>query len=65
MSYMFYGCESFNQDLNKWNICNVINMECMFVSCTNFNGDIRNWNIDNIEKNDLLRACHRFNQDLS
>ena len=41
MSYMF-AWSSFNGDVSKWNISNVINMSYMF-NYSNFRGDISNW----------------------
>ena len=34
---MFWGAESFNQPLNKWNVSNVTNMNYMFEDATSFN----------------------------
>jgi len=34
---MFYYAESFNQELNNWNVSNVTNMEFMFSYSKNFN----------------------------
>ena len=33
MSYMFYGCISFESDLSNWNVSNVKNMTGMFYEC--------------------------------
>ena len=41
---MFYG-SVFTNDISKWNVSNVKNMNCMFALCK-FNGDISNWKLD-------------------
>ena len=33
MSFMFYICESFNQDISMWDVSNVNKMEDMFYKC--------------------------------
>ena len=33
MSFMFGNCESFNQDISKWNVLNVTNARSMFYNC--------------------------------
>ena len=43
---MFYGAESFNQPLYKWNVINVKLMSFMFKNAVNFNQDLNNWNLN-------------------
>ena len=45
MSYMFYKCESFDKDISRWDVSNVINMSNMFFDCKSFNQDLSNWNV--------------------
>lgn len=45
---MFSGAKVFNQDVSKWNVSKVINMEKMFLGAKIFNGDISSWNISNV-----------------
>ena len=33
MIWMFYGCESFNQDISNWNVSNVKNSRKIFYNC--------------------------------
>ena len=33
MSYMFYNCSKFNQDISKWDVSNIINKDKMFDDC--------------------------------
>ena len=53
MSYMFYGCTSFNQSLNNWNVSQVTNMSGMFVGCTSFNQDLGMWKLERCQGLDL------------
>ena len=46
---MFYGCESFNQPLNDWNVSNVTDMDYMFDGCELFNQDISNWDVSKVD----------------
>ncbi len=50
MSYMFYGCTSFNQPLNNWNVSNVQNMSDMFSGCSAFNQDLGMWKLEKCER---------------
>ena len=37
MSFMFYGCATFNQPLNSWDVSSVENTESMFNGARAFN----------------------------
>ena len=66
MSYTFYKCSSFNQDLSSWNVSNMTNMECMFLGCSSFNQDLSRWNVSNVTNMEyMFSGCSAFNQDLS
>ena len=55
-----------NPDISKWDVSNVINMNCMFAHCYNFNCDISKWDVSNvINMNCMFLKCKNFNQDLS
>ena len=45
MTYMFYGCASFNQPLSRWDISSVTTMVCMFYRCTSFVQPMGQWNV--------------------
>jgi len=45
MNYMFNGCLSFNQPLNKWDISNVSEMILMFRFADSFNQPLDSWNL--------------------
>ena len=40
----------FNQDISKWDVGNVINMENMFINNYTFSQDLSKWNISNLKK---------------
>ena len=46
---MFQGATSFNQDISKWDVSNVENMDYMFSGATSFNQDISNWDVSNVK----------------
>ena len=48
MRGMFYGANSFNGDLSKWNVSNVTNMRSMFYAAKSFNRDLSKWNVSNV-----------------
>ena len=51
---MFYGCESFNQDISSWDVSNVKDMSYMFYGCKLFNQDISNWDVSNVSNKELI-----------
>jgi len=62
---MFYGCHSFNQPLNSWDVSKVTDMSAMFRSCTSFNQPLNNWDVSKVTGMSLMfRGCTSFNQDL-
>lgn len=44
MSDMFFDAESFNQNLNDWNVSSVKNMRGMFFRAKSFNQSLDKWN---------------------
>ena len=66
LSYMFYSCSSFNQDLSSWNVSNVTDMRGMFDGCRAFNQDLSSWNVSNVtDMGYMFYGCSAFNQDIS
>lgn len=49
MQGMFLYADSFNQDISKWNVSNVINMNNMFDNAKSFNQNINSWNVSKVE----------------
>ena len=75
MSNMFYGCTSFNQPLNNWNVSQVTDMSGMFYGCTSFNQPLNNWDVSQVQKMSdmgyfykkygMFSGCTSFNQPLN
>jgi surface protein len=77
MSYMFAGCETFDQDISHWNVSNVTDMSHMFDGCTLFEfdspfGDIDDkpiivrWKVSNVTNMDsMFYNCHSLDVDIS
>ena len=62
----FRHCESFNQNIDTWNVSNITNMSGMFYGCTNFNQNINNWNVSNVTNMyGMFFGCTNFNQPLN
>jgi surface protein len=63
---MFDGASSFNQDISKWNVSNITDMECMFCRASAFNQDISKWDVSCvIDMNSIFWKASSFNQDIS
>ncbi|EJF4586716.1 BspA family leucine-rich repeat surface protein [Campylobacter coli] len=57
MSGMFWNCESFNQNIRKWNIKKVWDMSYMFKYCKLFNQDLSSWNTKRIRTYNMFSRC--------
>ena len=65
MSYMFFGADIFNQDINDWDTSNITNMQRTF-SQTNFNKSLDNWDTSNVTNMyGMFFGSEYFNQDLN
>ena len=65
MSYLFEKID-FNGDIFRWDVSNVIDMNCMFGECTHFNGDISKWDVSNVkDMKYMFYWCGSFNKDIS
>ena len=40
--------QSFNQDLNSWDVSNVTTMDRMFMNSHAFNGNISSWDVSSV-----------------
>ena len=47
MSYLFSNLK-FNEDISKWNVSNVTNMNRMFRSTKSFNQPLNDWDVSNV-----------------
>ena len=65
MESMFYGVNSFNEDIGGWNVSSVTNMRTMFASVYTFNQDIGAWNVSSVTNMKAMFGNVRiFNQDI-
>ena len=48
MSYLFCDIHCFNQDISRWVVSNVENMNYMFMACYNFNKPLNNWDVSSV-----------------
>ena len=46
---MFSGATSFNGDISRWNVSNVVNMDHTFCGATSFTGDLSSWDVGQVE----------------
>ncbi len=61
--HMFEGVNTFNTNMNDWNVSNVTNMYGMFRRA-NFNQDISNWDVSNVTDMSHMFYATPFNQDI-
>lgn len=59
-----FAHSSFNQDISKWNVSKVKNMEDSFMF-SDFNQDISKWNVKNVINMSNIFSDSQFNQDIS
>jgi len=52
---MFLHCESFESDLSKWDVKNLVRCDRMFCNASFFKSDLSKWNLENILNGELCR----------
>jgi len=63
MSLLFYGNQSFNQDISNWDVSHVNNMSAMFRAST-YNQSIANWDVSQVTNmSSMFYDAAQFNPD--
>ena len=63
---MFSGASTFSQDLSKWDVSAVTNMQAMFAYVSKFNQDLSKWVVAAvIDMAYMFSGAATFDQDLS
>jgi len=58
--------DNFNEDLSKWDVSKVTDMNCMFCGAKSFNGDISEWDVSNVtDMGCMFGGAESFNGDIS
>ena len=61
-----FNISDFNQNINSWDVSNVINMRRLFFRANKFNQPLFAWDVSNVENMALMfRLNPVFNQDIS
>lgn len=68
LEYCFAGCSSLTtiNNMNNWDVSNIISLANTFTVCTNFNQPLDNWNTSNVkDMASTFNGCTNFNQPLN
>ena len=66
MSFMFYGCATFDQPLNSWDVSSVENTESMFNGARAFNQPLDSWKPANLKnQHRMFHNCESFTYSLN
>jgi len=62
----FSSCQTFNSNINNWNVRNVNNLNCCFYGASAFNQPLNDWDVSNVtDLTGIFSACPVFNQPIS
>ncbi len=62
----FELCSIFNQNINSWNVSNILTMNNTFNNASNFNQPLNSWDVSNvILMTGIFDGCTNFNQELN
>ncbi len=63
---MFNGAEKFNQDINYWDVHNIIDMGDMFLNAELFNQELNSWDVSSVtDMSSMFNGASSFNQNLN
>jgi len=66
MESMFQKANSFNQNINNWNVGNVTNMKNLFRGAYAFNQPLDKWNVGNVTNMEgMFKLANSFNQNIN
>jgi len=62
---MFADASAFNQDLSKWDVSKVYDMEDMFLRASSFNQDLSKWDVSAVtDMRSMFQGASAFNREL-
>ena len=65
MSYTFKDRTTFNEDIGRWDVSNVTDMNRIFLNAKAFNQDIGDWNTSSVTNmGRMFSDASTFNQEL-
>ena len=60
-----FNISDFNQNINSWDVSNVVRMRRLFFRCAEFNQPLFAWDVSNVITMELVfRRAPKFNQDI-
>lgn len=61
-----YGMsKTFNANISRWDVSNVVNMCRMFANCQSFNGNLNKWNVNKVKDfRYMFHYCKKYNQPM-